>query len=141
MVKFVISICLGCELTASNTTKKVIMPIVSKQCLERIQIDLMDFCAAPTRSTSGSCRSRITFHTLCDCIRSEISRPQLWQSLWLIGSCICEYPHILQNENGGEFKGEILKLFDRVKVRVVSGAPYSPSIQGLVESTNRTFKD
>ena len=43
MVEWVIEECCGCELMAPNKTKPIINPIVSWRCLERSQIDLMDF--------------------------------------------------------------------------------------------------
>ena len=43
MVRWVLKQCSGCELVAPNKTKKIIRPIISSRCLDRIQIDLMDF--------------------------------------------------------------------------------------------------
>jgi hypothetical protein len=41
--KWIIKHCQFCILRAPTTTKPVITPIVSSKCIERIQIDLMDF--------------------------------------------------------------------------------------------------
>lgn len=44
-VKWVIDQCVVCTLNKGNKTKPIIRPIVSEGCLDRVQIDLMDFHA------------------------------------------------------------------------------------------------
>lgn len=50
------------------------------------------------------------------------------------------YPAILQCDNRTEFKGALVELCNKVKVRVINGALYKPLTQGSVESANSTFK-
>ena len=41
-------------------------------------------------------------------------------------------PHILQSDQGKEFKGAVQKLMAKLNVRVVVSAPYKPQTQGKV---------
>ena len=49
------------------------------------------------------------------------------------------YPKILQCDNGGEFNGALLELCEKVKVKVVNGAPYKPSTWCSVEENVTCF--
>ena len=53
----------------------------------------------------------------------------------------CEPPHILQCDNGKEFKGILLLILHALHVKIINGAPRKPRVQGLVEQANKTVKD
>lgn len=44
-IKWVLNACVVCALDRRNKTKPIITPIISEGCLDRVQIDLMDFRA------------------------------------------------------------------------------------------------
>ena len=49
--------------------------------------------------------------------------------------------HILQMDNGGEFKGVLLYLLRRHGIKVINGNPHKPQTQGLVEQGNSVVKN
>lgn len=57
---------------------------------------------------------------------------------WIAGCG--EPPHILQCDNGKEFKGVLLLVLKAIRVKIINGAPRKPRVQGLVEQANRTVK-
>lgn len=50
-------------------------------------------------------------------------------------------PHIIQCDNGSEFKGEVIQLCKRHFIRVIHSSPYHPQSQGKCERANRTLKN
>ena len=48
-------------------------------------------------------------------------------------------PHILQCDNGTEFKDTVLLLLKKYEIKELNGRPRHPA-QGLVEKHNRTLK-
>ena len=51
-----------------------------------------------------------------------------------------ELPHIIQSDNGAEFKGEVSELLTNKGIKQIFSSPYHPQSQGAVESFNGTFK-
>ena len=49
-------------------------------------------------------------------------------------------PHILQCDNGTEFKDTVLLLLKKYGIKVLNGRPRHPQTQGLVEKHNSTLK-
>ena len=49
-------------------------------------------------------------------------------------------PHILQCDNGTEFKDTVLLLLKKYGINVLNGRPRHPQTQGLVENHNSTLK-
>jgi hypothetical protein len=49
-------------------------------------------------------------------------------------------PKIMQVDNRKEFKGTLLILLCKYRIKVVNGAPRSPQTQGLVEQANGVVK-
>ena len=46
----------------------------------------------------------------------------------------------MQADNGKEFKGALLLLLRKFRIRVINGAPRSPQTQGLIEQANGVVK-
>ena len=50
-------------------------------------------------------------------------------------------PKILQSDNGGEFVSNIIRVvIPKLGIKLINGAPYSPTSQGQVERYNKTIK-
>lgn len=63
-----------------------------------------------------------------------------------VAKCIAQWlgivgiPHILQCDNGTEFKGVLLILLKKYGIKIINGRPRHPQTQGLVEQANGVMK-
>ena len=52
---------------------------------------------------------------------------------------IPDVPHVLQSDNGSEFKGATKKLMEMMGVKIINSQPYHPHVQGKVSVMLTTF--
>ena len=127
-VEFVLKHCRTCAQTKpqTRTTRAPLKPIKVHSVFERIQIDLIDMTATPDGeykwilhivdhfskfSSSFALRSK---HAV---VVSE--KLALWIGLFGL-------PHILQCDNGTEFKDTVLLLLKKYGIKVLNGRPRHP---------------
>jgi hypothetical protein len=68
------------------------------------------------------------------------SAPEVWAALSKLLDEMPESPHIIQSDNGNEFKGEVSEGLGRLDIKQIFSSPYHPQSQGAVEAFNGTFK-
>ena len=49
-------------------------------------------------------------------------------------------PRVIQHDQGREFEGAVAALCKKLIIKVVTGRPYHPQLQGKVERAHRSFK-
>lgn len=54
----------------------------------------------------------------------------------------CEHgpPKMVQHDRGKEFRGEVQRLFNSLKIKVIQSSAYHPQSQGKVERTHRMLR-
>jgi len=65
---------------------------------------------------------------------------EVWNALKKILDEMDETPHIIQSDNGNEFKAELSAGLEEKGIKQIFSSPYHPQSQGAVESFNGTFK-
>jgi hypothetical protein len=131
------SICLQCR---PSNTRAPLQPIVSGYTLQRVQIDLVDMRSTPHKG----------YHWILH-IKDHFSKysflyPLVDKTAAGVAACIAAWlgvvgiPHIIQCDNGKEFKGVLLILLKKYGIKIVNGCPRHPQTQGLVEQANRVMK-
>ncbi|KFY32501.1 hypothetical protein V493_00138 [Pseudogymnoascus sp. VKM F-4281 (FW-2241)] len=135
-VAFVLKLCKNCVLNRPATTKAPLVPIISSQAWERVQIDLIDMRHEPSGQYKWILHIKDHFskYTQLYPLKSKHAEP--------IAECFAQFiaaflpPKIMQADNGKEFKGALLLLLRKYGIQVVNGAPRSPQTQGLIEQAN-----
>lgn len=122
-----------------STTK----PIITSRPFERFQIDLMDFSKL-SHYNSGykwilSCIDLFTKHAQAVALKNKTAEAVL-TGLKQILSENKEKPHIIQSDNGGEFKNVVTDYLKANGIKQIFSSPYHPQSQGAIESFNGHFK-
>jgi hypothetical protein len=125
-VAFVLKLCKNCVLNRPATTKAPLVPIISSQAWERVQIDLIDMRHEPLRQYKWILHIKDHFSKYTQLYPLKSKHAEL------ISDCFAQFiaaflpPKIMQADNGKEFKGALLILLRKYGIQVVNGAPRSP---------------
>ena len=125
--------------------KPVVSPLQSQSFLSLIEVDLMDFrnCPCECDPKHKWAINIIDHHTKfvnvhpihnksAEDVLSEVQKYCL----------IYGYPKKMLTDNGGEFENKKMKTFcSNNEIQLLHGAARTPTTQGLVERSNRTFKE
>ena len=49
-------------------------------------------------------------------------------------------PHVIQCDQGGEFKGAVIEICRKLQIKVIRSSPYHPQSQGKVERSHRALR-
>ncbi|XP_038075930.1 uncharacterized protein LOC119743585 [Patiria miniata] len=139
-----IQLCLDCQLSKQQVEQAPIMPIVSKDFMERGQLDLVDF------SSNSDCGFKYVAHFIDHFSKFSVIWPlrnkccqEVADTLRERVFCVLGLPRILHTDNGGEFVGQAMELVVNNwpgKCTMVRGRPHHPQSQGCVERGNRVMK-
>jgi hypothetical protein len=121
---------------------KVIQPIISLLPGERFQLDLINLSSYKQDNDNYQYIMTLIDHfSGYTWLRPLLfkSAEQVYQQLQPI---LCSDPcNLLQSDNGKEFTAELItELLEQYDIKIVHGAPYTPSTQGRVERMNQTVK-
>lgn len=145
--KFVQAFCKNCpvcQLKQPQIKVPPLRPIVHKDFLERIQVDLIDMRHSPDKDFSyiGHFMDHFSkFHVLFP-LKSKTAE----EVAMMLEERVLAYfgpPKIFHSDNGREFVNKLIQaMFKRWGggTTFVSGRPRHPQSQGLVERGNRTVK-
>jgi transposase InsO family protein len=137
-----VSRCEICNSQANNREPETVTPIISKRCLDRIYIDLMDFTTQPEEG-----------HEYILQIKDHFSR-MIWlyaiqeKSSTAVARCMATWfslngsPSAIYCDNGTEFQGDLDDLVENrlPPIPIIRGRAYHPQTQGSIEVHNREFK-
>ena len=129
----------------TSRVKEVIKPLQEPAFLSLIELDLMDF-----RKTPCKCGKHyqwvlniIDHHTkyiTCSPLKNKTAievLEALQNYCYTFG-----FPKKILSDNGGEFSNQMLNTFcQEHNITVCHGSPRTPTTQGLVERSNRTWKE
>ena len=136
--------CPVCQLNQPQTTKAPLRPIVHKDFLERIQIDLIDMRHSPDGDYNyiGHFEDHFTkFHVLF-----PLKKKTATEVAMMIEERVLAYfgpPRIFHSDNGREFVNQLIRaLFQRWggDTTFVTGKPRHSQSQGLVERGNQIIE-
>jgi transposase InsO family protein len=141
-VEWVLEKCAICNANAANREPSTVTPIISKRCLDRIYLDLMDFTSQPDGDYHWILQIKdhfsryIWLFALKDKSSEEVARSVGFWMSW------CGCPKRFYADNGTEFKGELIDLLQQrtPEIPIINGRPYHPQTQGSVEKANGIFK-
>jgi transposase InsO family protein len=141
-VKWVLTKCQICITNASNREPSTVTPIISRRCLDRVYIDLMDFTSQPDQGYNWVLQIKdhfsrmIWLFPLKDKSSTEVAAALRTFIAW------CGRPRRFYSDNGGEFEGDVDDFAQNLipVIPVIHGRPYHPQSQGTVEISNKTFK-
>ena len=111
---------------------------------ERWQIDLMDMRRESIEYRGESYQYILTVMDIYS--RYVFLRPLTNKTSKLVKqeveSIILEHgpPHIIQCDNGTEFRGSMQKLYRKYDIKVIRSSPYHPQSQGKVERVHRSVR-
>ncbi|XP_074662077.1 SCAN domain-containing protein 3-like, partial [Tubulanus polymorphus] len=136
--------CKVCTLKSSQTGRAPVIPIISQNVFERIQVDLIDM---QRQETEGY---RFILHAIDHASKFHFLWPlkgkfatDVKDALRILFS-FTGLPKILQCDNGGEFSdrelGDLLSEWPS-SCKIVHGRPRHPQSQGLVERGHRIVAD
>lgn len=120
------------------------IPVRAKFCMQRLQVDLVDF--SKMSSTDGNHRYRYVLSVLDVFSRYVWLRPLQTKSSEEVTHAfrkICMVfglPQIVQHDCGKEFHGKFKKFLAKNDVTDISSSPYHPQSQGKVERFHRCLK-
>jgi len=137
-----VSRCAICNANANNREPSTVTLIVSKRCLDRVYIDLMDFTSQPKDGYKYILQ-----------VKDHFSR-MVWlyalheKSSGEVARCICIWFSLngslsaIYCDNRTEFQGDFNDLVEtrNPPIPVIRGRAYHPQSQGSVEVHNREFK-
>jgi hypothetical protein len=140
LVRECVKRCPTCQLKAHKQFKAKLNPIIAPQLFDRLLIDLIDKRRQPDRGYHyimhvADHHSRYHFIRPLRTKQASSVADELCYVLADIGGC-----HILQSDQGPEFKGEVTALCERFGIQQVRSSPYTPSTNGLVEKWNHVIK-
>ena len=139
-VKMILKQCTTCMKQAPNRTRAPLQPILVERTLERLQIDMMDIGSIPAGPYKWILHIKDHFS------KYSMLYPLTTKESAKIADCLQEFiryygvPEIIQSDNGREFKGAVVMLCKRLKIRIINGRPRHPQTQGLVEQANGVAK-
>lgn len=124
-----------------NNSRAPSKSIKSEYTLQRVQIDLIDLRGTPDGDYNWilHIRDHYSKYSWLYPLKSKEASEVADRIVDWVASC-GEPPHILQCDNGKEFKGVLLLVLKALRVKIINGAPRKPRVQGLVEQANRTVK-
>lgn len=144
-VRYHVANCPVCQLSAMQTSKPPLKPIIEKQFLSRIQVDLIDLNQIPDGEYKYICHviDHFTKYHILFPLRSKTAAEVAYgleeRVLAYVG-----LPKIFHSDNGREFVNAVLKsLFDEWggDTVFITGRPRHSQSQGCVERGNRTVQD
>ena len=140
LVREFVARCGICQMRLPKKYKAALRPIITRQLGERHQVDLIDF------HTESDGDFKYIMHVTDHWSRFRwgftLTDKTAWQVafnlriIWMIHGP----PKILQSDNGGEFKGEVIEICREYNVQTINSAPYHPQSQGQVEKLNGVVK-
>ncbi|MES9879582.1 MAG: DDE-type integrase/transposase/recombinase, partial [Sedimenticola sp.] len=119
------------------------IPISAAKVHERHQIDLVDMRSVAMKYKGVTYQyvlsvldvfSRFLWLRAIPKKTSENVRIQLQDIYNQTGT-----PSIIQCDNGGEFKGQVLTYCAKHRIKVINSSPYHPQSQGKIESSHRSW--
>lgn len=115
--------------------------IDSKAPLERFQVDLADLpkgMSLPNKSYLCNVKDHFSKYLWLFIVKDKTaeSAGKVLDIIFSDG----HIPKIMHTDNGGEFKGYFQKVLNKYNVKHVTGRPYNPKCQGLIENSNRYAK-
>ena len=133
--------CPTCQLTQPQKTKPLLKPIIEREFMSRVQVDLIDMRLSPDGEYQHICHFMdhfSKFHIIFPLVgksAKEISKMFAERVLAYVGP-----PKIFHTDNGSEFVNDILHSLLRVwnrDVTLVNGRPRHSQSQGLIERGNK----
>lgn len=121
-----------------------VRPITSRNVMTRVQIDLVDRSSSPLSHCGRTYRyilsiidnmSRYVWLKPLSRKTSAGVREHLRNVFENFG-----YPHIVQCDQGHEFKGEVKVFLQKHGIKHITSSPYHPQSQGKVERMHRKLK-
>jgi putative transposase len=139
-VREIISRCVICALNKANETAPIIKPITSNCCMQRVQIDLMDFRTDADGEFEWVMQMKDHFSRFIwlDALEGKDSEEIAAKIEKWMGEN--GEPQIVQSDNGSEFKRFVYRCLERHRTHLINGRPYHPQSQGSVEAANGAFK-
>ena len=133
--------CPVCQLKQPQLTKPPLQPIIEKNLLDRVQVDLIDMRHSPDGANNyiGHFMDHFSkFHVLF-----PLKQKTAEEVSCLMEERVLAYfgpPKIFHSDNGREFINQLIRaMFDRWggDVTFVNGRPHHSQSQGLVERGNQ----
>jgi hypothetical protein len=155
-IEWVLKNCAVCQLRACNKTKPVTKPITTCRCMDRVQLDLMDFRSLADGRYKWILQVKDTFsqHIWLYALEDKGSEEVYNAIVDWIGQN--GNPWAFACDNGSEFKGlytllllnynllietgKFKDLCNQLGINIINGRSYHPQTQGSVERANQTFK-
>ncbi|CAG8657109.1 7947_t:CDS:2, partial [Diversispora eburnea] len=131
--------CIICALRKLSFHPLVAKPIIAKNFLSRIQMDLIDLSFDPDEEFKYVCHVRDHFTRFSWARALTSKRPiEVASFLFDLFHSIGLSPTILQSDNGKEFVAQVIKELIELwpSVTIINGWPRHPQSQGLVERAN-----
>jgi hypothetical protein len=128
--------CRHCTLNRVNKGKCPLQPIEVSEVWERIQVDLIDMRYTPDGRYAWICYIKDHYSKFTQLYTLESKHAEG------IADCLVLFiqafypPKILQCDNSKEFKGAVLILLRKYRIKLINGVPRTPQTQGLVEQAN-----
>ena len=125
------------QLHPSFINKQALKPVISKEVMSRIQMDLVDMMRSPV-DIDGDKTYRYVLVVLDVFSRSIFLRPLQSKSSTEVATHVIQIfsdvgpPRIVQMDQGNEFKGLMEKVMDKFNIKIIHSRPYHPQSQGKV---------
>ena len=116
-------------------------PIISLSCLQRVQIDLIDFRNRHYSDYSWILHARDHFSKFSWAYPMKTKTAKEVASLLLTQFCAFGPPKILQSDNGAEFTAKVIRELANLwpEMVIIRGRPRHPESQGIVIIVILTF--
>ncbi len=132
------------EMSAKFGNRPPLTPIRARSVQTRHQIDLISMCGFPV--VFNGITYKYVLSVLDVFSRFLWLRPMASKSSREVSKHLANIymehgqPKIIQHDRGGEFKGAISQLTQKLKTKVITSSAYHPQSQGKVERTHRTLR-
>ena len=140
-VNWLLKRCKNCLVNRPNHTRAPLQPIISSATLERVQMDLIDMRHEPSDKFRWILHLKDHYSKFTSLYALKTKEAiEVAKKLEIF---VAHYgpPQIFQADNGKEFKGAVLILIKKLRIKIINGRPRTPQTQGLVEQANSVVKD